>query len=102
MISGDTIVLLLPEISLVVLAAWVFVASAFQPTRWWAGFCALVMMITAFALWRQDAALWQQPTFANDATVQMLSGPLFVDAFGHWGRWLAVVMGLLFLSLIHI
>ena len=99
MISGDTIVLLLPEISLVVLAAWVFVASAFQPTRWWAGFCALVMMIAGIALWRQDAALWQQAAFASDATVQMLSGPLFVDAFGHWGRWLAVVLGLLFLPL---
>ena len=99
MISSDTIVLLLPEISLVVLAAWVIVASAFQPSRWWAGFCALVMLVVAFALWRQDTSLWQNSDLATDPVGQMVSGPLFVDAFGHWGRWLAVGLGLLFLPL---
>ena len=99
MISLDTVILLLPELSLVVLAAWVIVASAFQPSRWWVGFCALVMMIVAFALWRQDTALWRDTALAGDVTGQMLSGPLFVDAFGHWGRRLAVGLGLLFLPL---
>lgn len=99
MISLETIILLFPEISLVVLAVSVIVCSAFQPTRWWAGVCGIVMGIVLFILWRQDVALWRGPAFTGDPTAQMLSGPLFVDAFGHLGRWIAVALALLFLPL---
>lgn len=99
MINLDTILLLIPEISLVVLATWVIVASAFQPTRWWAGFCALIMAIVAMGMWRQDAAIWQGAN-ALGGTSQVVHGPIFVDAFGHLGRWLALSLALLFLPLV--
>lgn len=98
MITFDTIKLLMPEFSMVVLATWVIVASAFQPSRWWAVFCGLVMSIVCIALWRQDAVLWNS-VLAEDVSGQIQSGPLFVDAFGHLGRWLALILAFLFLPL---
>lgn len=99
MISLETILLLFPEIGLIVLAVTVIVCSAFQPSRWWAGVCAVCMGIVLLVLWRQDVAIWRDSPLAGAGTGHLLSGPLFVDAFGHLGRWLAVVLGLLFLPL---
>lgn len=99
MISLETIFLLFPEIGLVVLAATVIVCSAFQPSRWWAGVCAICMGIVLLVLWRQDVAIWRDSPLSGAATGHLLSGPLFVDVFGHLGRWMAVIMALLFLPL---
>jgi len=96
----NTIRLLLPEITLVATATCVFVASAFKPShRLWGSICAIAFVLVAVALWRQDSAIWHDDGLLATAAGQTLSGPLFVDSFGHLGRWLAVALGLLFLPL---
>ncbi len=95
----NTFLLLTPELMLVLLATWVIVVSAFQPSRGWAVFCGIGFVLVAIALWRQDSAIWQGQALLTNAGDQQLSGPLFVDAFGHVGRWLAVSLGALFLPL---
>ena len=100
MIELKTIRLLTPELILILLATWVLVASAFKPSRWaWTWFCAVGFGLVGIALWRQDSAIWQQGGLLVSETAQASSGPLLIDAFGHMARWLAVVLGLLFLPL---
>lgn len=96
----NTLSLLAPELILVLLAAWVFVASAFRQSRLiWTSFCGIGLVFLAIALWRQDTTIWQNSGLLTSADSQALMGPLFVDAFGHTGRWLAAALVALFLPL---
>ena len=96
----NTIRLLWPEMTLVATATCVFVASAFKPSRWlWSSICAIALVLVASALAHQDSAIWNDDGLLATAAGQALSGPLFVDSFGHLGRWLAVALALLFLPL---
>ncbi len=92
-----TVHLLLPELTLVVLAVWMFVGSAFRPSRsLWTGLSLAALALVAFALFRQDTAIWSDGNRLQTLTSHAFSGPLIVDLFGHVCRWLAVVLGALF------
>ncbi|MCA9246358.1 MAG: NADH-quinone oxidoreductase subunit N [Planctomycetales bacterium] len=95
-VNSDTFRLLIPEIILVVMAAWIFVAGAFTSGQGpWRLFAIVGMLFVAFALYNQDTSLKvysNQPLFDT-------SGPLLVDAIGHSMRWLAWLSGLLLVLL---
>ena len=92
----DTFRLLIPEIILVVMAAWIFVAGAFTSGSGpWRLFAAIGMAFVAFALYRQDATL---KVFGAEAWMHE-SGPLVIDYFGHAMRWLVWLCGLLLILL---
>ena len=87
MTDANTIKLLLPELSLVVLAVWVYVGGVGAPgRRAWTLFAVVSLAIAAVALWRQYPVV--------DGTFQ--SGPLVVDSLAYTFRWVAIGVGLLF------
>ena len=89
MTSAETVWILIPELLLLLLAAWTYVAGAFQQSR--NGFhCVAIagLVVAAVALYRQSGGgAVAEGAFAN--------GPLIVDWFGHAARWLALAVGLL-------
>ena len=86
----QTTLLFLPELVLIVLATFIFVAGAFRPhATWWPIFAALTFVgtlcVSLFELWQHLA---DTPIF--------LSGPLVIDYLGQLLRPLAMLLGLLF------
>ncbi len=87
MTSSHTIWLLLPELLLLTLAAWTYVAGAFQSSRNGYQIVALISLaVAAVALSRQAGA-----GTLEDGT--LVTGPLIVDWFGHSLRWLGLAAG---------
>ena len=94
-IDENTLVLLVPEIILVVTAIGTMVGSAFSRRRaCWVGVTIAAFLLAAGVLFRQDYALWQAGRLSAEQYVS-ISGPLFVDLFGHALRWAALLVGLL-------
>ena len=94
----DTFRLLIPEIILVVMAAWIFVAGAFTAgTGPWRFFALVGMAFVAFALYRQDSS-GSLNVFGAQPLIDG-SGPLIVDYFGHAMRWLVWLSGVLLILL---
>jgi NADH-quinone oxidoreductase subunit N len=80
--------LLAPEGLLAAVATLVFVVGAFcNCRRAWSWVAGLAIVAAAVLLYRQSAEA-------------LFSGPLVSDALGHYVRWLALVLGLLFVMLI--
>ena len=91
-----TIALLLPEILLVLAAAMTMVGSSFARARSvWLGTTLLAFFGAVGLLLGQGQTLVEAGQSSADH-VSLVSGPLFVDLFGHWLRWGSVAVGLLF------
>jgi NADH-quinone oxidoreductase subunit N len=91
-----TIVLLLPEIVLVVVAAATMVGSSFAPRRAvWYTISLAAILVAAGLLLGQDRSLWESGRLSAEQAGSA-SGPVLVDFFGHALRWVALLVGLLF------
>lgn len=79
----NTLVLLAPEILLVAVAVAIYLAGAFLPARgaWW--WLAFVAVLTAGGL------------LATTAPAEAAAGPLQLDRFAYYARWLALGAGAL-------
>ena len=87
----DTIRFLWPEIILIVMASWIYVAGAFQPqSTWWTCFSLAVYGITAYVL-LGEASMW-----TGDVTGARISGPIRIDYMGFVLRCFVVLVGVLF------
>lgn len=100
--STETIAILLPEITLVVLAAWIYVGSAMTGAqRGWGLLTLATLFVLAVSLLRQDLAL--QPRWAGwdldgapPQVARVVFGPLTLDMFGQTMRLAAVCFAGLF------
>jgi NADH-quinone oxidoreductase subunit N len=84
-IDHETLVWLLPEIALAIVATWTYVGGAFARSgRLWTFFAVCGLVIAGLHLYRQAGDL------------APVSGPVTVDDFSYLMRWLAVAAGLVF------
>jgi NADH-quinone oxidoreductase subunit N len=91
-VDTETIRLLWPEIILIAMASWIYLAGAFQPQRvWWTCFSLAVYGIVAYVLLGAEADMW-----TTDVTLAGVSGPLRIDYMGFVLRCFAVLVGVLF------
>jgi len=89
--NWETIRWLCPEIVLLFMATWIYVAGTFQQTRWWwVVFSVVVYGSVGFML------TWSG---SNSDGVVSLNGPLISDRLADALRWLALLVGAL-LSLV--
>jgi len=98
-VSIETVLMLLPELTLIALATFIYVAGAFLPERGTWGWVAVAgLLVAAAALYQQTtagsaAAVHESPAFAS-------IGPLALDSAGRmdrlaiYARWLALAAGL--------
>ena len=92
-VDQTTISLLLPEIILVAIATFIYVAGTFNPhPRWWATFSVITYLAVLSVLRFADNVVWLNFSAGHLAN----SGPLAVDYLGQALRAVAVLMGLLF------
>jgi NADH-quinone oxidoreductase subunit N len=90
-VDTETIRLLWPEIILIFMASWIYLAGAFQPQPvWWTWFSLAVYGIVAYVLLVAEASMWTDPSLAG------VSGPLRIDYMGYVLRCFAVLVGVLF------
>lgn len=90
----ETIQLLLPEILLVVMATWIYIAGTISRGRlWWCTFSVITYVIAGLLLIRIEAPIWEALLKDGVASPQ---GPLAVDLFGQLIRWLGLCCGVLF------
>ena len=98
-----TVLLLLPEMTLVVLAVWIFIGGTLTRNRLGWGVVALAtLMLIGIALFRQDLALRETWSLWEDGLIVQYaagvsSGPILADLTGHTFRQFAVLLGVLFL-----
>lgn len=96
LVTSETVWLLLPEIWLIIAASLIYVGGAFVRNRnLWAVASIIGIAVGGFFLLMTSGPLVGQFA-AGDATV---TGPVSVDALGHSMRWLALLMGGLFVCL---
>jgi NADH-quinone oxidoreductase subunit N len=89
----DAIQRIWPEIVLVFLAAWIYVAGAFQPARlWWAAYSLAAYAVAAWVLVVNESNLTRELA----PGIVQLSGPIVVDYLGHVLRLVALLVGVLF------
>lgn len=87
-VETSTLWLLLPEIILVLMAAWMFVAGTFAEGRtFWSTFALLSYLVAGLALYN----VGQQ---YDPAVLRGPSGPFAIDGLGNLMRWLALVTGI--------
>lgn len=95
MTDHNTILLLVPELVLALMAVLLLLGSSLVQGRGsWLPFAVGSFLVAAYAAYRQDLAL------VGDGwlTAQMVgatSGPLLVDTLGHAVRWAALLFGFL-------
>jgi NADH-quinone oxidoreductase subunit N len=86
----QTTLLFLPELMLIVLATFIFVAGAFRPhATWWPIFAALSFLATL------GVTLFELRMTVVDGSA-LATGPLVIDYFGQLLRPLALLVGFLF------
>ncbi|MBL9094271.1 MAG: NADH-quinone oxidoreductase subunit N [Planctomycetaceae bacterium] len=95
--STDTVAVLLPELVVVLTATLIYVAGAFLPgKKFWSGVAAVGLAVAAAVLSGQTSRF-----FHNADGLPLLSaavpGPLAVDQFALYVRWLALVVGGVFI-----
>ena len=91
-ITVDTLRLLVPEMILATMAAWIYVGGAFSSARvTWNGSALVALLLAGYALYVQNTL--------PAALAEPLSGPLVVDYFSQALRWVALAVGLLFVLL---
>ncbi len=87
----NTIVLLLPEIILVAMAAWIYVGGTITRSRaWWLLFSLATYLAAGLIVWRSEGPVGE--IFEAGSLV----GPLILDPLGQGIRWLALLVGVLF------
>lgn len=85
---------LLPEISLIALAMWIYIGGTIATQRqWWSWFSLAAYVVVGFMLYKQDLIMWPYLSETGGGSV---SGPLVIDYLGHATRWIAVAMGFIF------
>ena len=82
-----TIELLVPELILVVMAAWIFLVG--HSRTWWASFALATYAVATFALLRHGWSLWDVLSAGAGGS----SGPLSVDLLAYGFRLVALVAG---------
>lgn len=94
-VEYNTIRLLLPEITMVGGATWLYLGgtSSLRSRLWWLAFACAVYFIAAWALLQQTDLFWA--LFMQGDTGPS-SGPMVADFLAFLGRWLALGVGLLF------
>ncbi|MDP6723216.1 MAG: proton-conducting transporter membrane subunit, partial [Pirellulaceae bacterium] len=91
-VDTETIRLLWPEIILIAMASWIYLAGAFQPQPvWWTCFSLAVYGVVAYVLLGAESSMW-----TTDVTLAGVSGPLRIDYLGFVLRCFAVLVGILF------
>ncbi len=91
-VDAETIRLLWPEIILIAMASWIYIAGAFQPHRvWWTCFSLAVYGVVAYVLLGTESTMWSAET-----ALVGISGPLRIDFLGFILRCFAVLVGILF------
>ena len=96
-IDSSTLMLLLPETTLVILAVCIYVGGAFSSVRaGWAGLALMTLSIAAFALYQQDATLWAAGGALSENGARISTGGMVFDSLGHCFRWVGIFLGFLF------
>lgn len=92
-VDSTTLSLLCPEIVLIFVASFMFVAGAFRPEpRWWAIFTPLTLLVAlGLVLLGVEWPFWQSLGRRN----QWIAGPVTADALGQWTRLGVLGVGLL-------
>lgn len=97
--SSETVYYLLPEIVLAAVATFILVAGAMvQGRSVWSWVAAGGLLVAMLTLYRQDVTLfWPQADAGGTVlSADIPPGPLAVDLFSQYVRWLVLVVGLLF------
>ncbi len=90
-IDVNTIFWLWPEIILIVVASGIYIGGTWPGYRTsWAQLSILTYVAAGVVLLRHEWSLWE-----TQVTIQS-SGPLAIDALGHWVRGVALLIGILF------
>ncbi|MCA9161461.1 MAG: NADH-quinone oxidoreductase subunit N [Planctomycetales bacterium] len=85
---------LLPEISLIALAMWIYIGGTIATQRqWWSWFSLAAYVVVGFMLYKQDLIMWP---YLSETDGGAVTGPLVIDYLGHATRWIAVAMGFVF------
>lgn len=88
-LTAQTLMILLPELLLLVLAVIVYLGGAFLPDRTlWNLVTLLGLAVVGYALSKQG--------FAIAEVRSIFDGPLMLDSLAHNGRWLALAVGVIF------
>jgi len=90
LVEWKTITLLWPEVILVAAASSIFVAGAFTRNRAWWALMAIVACLTAAGALAAQGPPW-------DAAKAVFTGPVTFDPMSLGLRWLALVVGLVFI-----
>lgn len=86
----STIILLLPELILVAMAAWIYVGGTITRGRtWWLLFSLATYLAVGFVMYRNAGV-------TSEVLPGTLVGPLIIDPLGQGFRWLALLVGILF------
>jgi NADH-quinone oxidoreductase subunit N len=92
-VETNTLIMLMPEIFLVLLATWMFVGGTFANSRtFWSAYAAISYIIVGYILFRHGQH-FEGVFGAGDAYAPR--GPLAYDLLGYVLRWLALAVGLL-------
>ncbi|MFP6670572.1 MAG: proton-conducting transporter membrane subunit, partial [Pirellulaceae bacterium] len=90
-IDANTIFWLWPEIILIVVASGIYIGGTWPGYRTsWAQLSILTYVAAGVILLRHEWSLW------NTQAVMQSSGPLAIDALGHWVRCVSLLIGVLF------
>jgi NADH-quinone oxidoreductase subunit N len=90
LVEWKTIALLWPEVVLIAAASAIFVGGAFTKSRAWWALMALISYIAAGAALASFGTPWAE------RSLNVVSGPVTIDAMSLGLRWLALLMGLVF------
>jgi NADH-quinone oxidoreductase subunit N len=89
-VESSNLLTLLPEIFLIGLATWLFLAGTSMQNRlFWSGYVLASYSIAGYALFLQDRAYWE--LFQREQVA--LQGPIAIDLLGHILRWIALAVG---------
>ena len=91
LVDVNTIFWLWPEIILVAVASGIYIGGTWSANRTsWAQLSLLTYVAAGFVLLSHEWSLWKIEAILPS------SGPLAIDALGHWGRGLSLLVGILF------
>ena len=94
---NETVYLLIPEITLALVATGIYLGGAFLPARrGWSWLAAAAIVVAGMALYRQDVAVSPVgPSVDGGGSYN----PIAVDQFSYAIRWAVLGVGLLFIML---
>jgi len=99
-VNSSTVHFLLPEMVLVAVATFIYVAGAFLPGRkfwaWWRS--ADLLVATGLLDWQYHDLFWGEGKSMPDRSLKLL-GPLSADLLSMYVRFLVLAVGLMFVLL---